>query len=145
MKKMLIAVDLKPITPEFIQHALLLAKPFQPEIELVHALPDDPEFTLYESDLQLLRDNLAEVYKVHHARVLELADTIRAEGYCVNPHVIQGDAVETILNHAQKADVDVIVIGAYGHGALYRTLLGSVSDGVLHKSKIPLYVIPLDD
>ena len=50
--------------------------------------------------------------------------------------------MDTILAEATKLDADMIVIGTHGHGAMYRLLVGSVSEGVLHKSKCPILVIP---
>jgi nucleotide-binding universal stress UspA family protein len=55
---------------------------------------------------------------------------------------VQGATVETILKEALKLDVDMIVAGSHGRGAMYQLLVGSVSEGVLHKSKCPVIVVP---
>jgi nucleotide-binding universal stress UspA family protein len=47
--------------------------------------------------------------------------------------VCEGDAATRILERAADLDVDVIVVGSRGRGALGRLLLGSVSTAVLHR------------
>jgi len=46
-----------------------------------------------------------------------------------------------IVKMAEKLEVNLIVIGTRGMGALRRTLLGSVSDYVLHHAKVPVTII----
>ena len=45
---------------------------------------------------------------------------------------------EEILGYAESHDVDVIVVGSRGQGALSAALLGSVSREILHKAKRPV-------
>ena len=45
------------------------------------------------------------------------------------------------MAHAESNDVDLIVIGSRGHGAVASALLGSVVLGVLHAAKQPVIVI----
>ncbi|EUB59302.1 Universal stress protein A-like protein [Echinococcus granulosus] len=49
---------------------------------------------------------------------------------------------EHICRLAKEQQVDVIVMGSRGMGRIRRTLLGSVSDFVLHHAGIPVVVIP---
>lgn len=48
----------------------------------------------------------------------------------------------TIIKVANEEKADLIVIGARGIGTLRRTVLGSVSDFVVHHSPIPVTVVP---
>ncbi|XP_046372815.1 universal stress protein PHOS32-like [Haliotis rufescens] len=45
-----------------------------------------------------------------------------------------------ICAYSKKIHADVIVIGTRGMGAIKRTILGSVSDGVLHHCHIPVLI-----
>jgi nucleotide-binding universal stress UspA family protein len=36
----------------------------------------------------------------------------------------------------------MVVIGTHGHGPAMGALLGSVSNGLLHKAKVPVVVVP---
>lgn len=49
-----------------------------------------------------------------------------------------GDPVAEILNHSE--DHDFVTMGSHGVGAFKELLLGSVSEGVVRKSRIPTFV-----
>ncbi|XP_071126443.1 universal stress protein Sll1388-like [Mytilus edulis] len=48
-----------------------------------------------------------------------------------------------VVNLANEFNADLIVTGSRGHGTLRRTFLGSVSDYILHHSKVPVLVVTL--
>ena len=50
-------------------------------------------------------------------------------------------AAPEIVKYAQNNDYDLIVIGARGMGATKEMLLGSVSNQVVHTSKVPVMVV----
>src|SRR4030065_2085031 len=54
-----------------------------------------------------------------------------------------GHPPEEILNAAEKEGCDVIVLGSHGKGFLAHTFLGSVSSSVLHRTRKPVFIIPL--
>ena len=54
----------------------------------------------------------------------------------------QGPTIETIIEEAGRLKVDMIVVGSHGHGAMYQLLVGSVSEGVLHRATCPVLVVP---
>lgn len=49
---------------------------------------------------------------------------------------------EMILNYAEDADVDLIVVGSHGQGGLHRRLLGSTADRVIRLATVPVLVVP---
>ncbi|KAL3307427.1 hypothetical protein Ciccas_014057 [Cichlidogyrus casuarinus] len=49
---------------------------------------------------------------------------------------------ESICEEAVKCNATLILVGSRGLGALKRTILGSVSDYVLHHSKVPVLMVP---
>ena len=52
-----------------------------------------------------------------------------------------GPVAEEILRFAQKDGSDLIAISTHGRGALGRAILGSVTDKIIHSSKIPTLAI----
>ena len=50
-------------------------------------------------------------------------------------------AAPEIVKYAQKNNYDLIVIGARGMGSAKEMLLGSVSNQVLHTSKVPVLLV----
>lgn len=63
-------------------------------------------------------------------------------GVQFNYKIIKGaDPGYDIVQYSKKHKNDLIVIGARGLGAIKETFLGSVSNYVLHKSKIPVLIV----
>jgi nucleotide-binding universal stress UspA family protein len=52
-----------------------------------------------------------------------------------------GNAASEIVKFAQKGKFDMIVIGARGMGGVKEAFLGSTSNHVMHKTKIPVLVV----
>jgi nucleotide-binding universal stress UspA family protein len=52
------------------------------------------------------------------------------------------NAARAILDEAQRARADIIVVGSRGHDGVARALLGSVADKVVRGSSVPVLVCP---
>ncbi len=59
----------------------------------------------------------------------------------VAEHLVRAPAVQALLNSSTNAVM--IVLGTRGRNAAIGALLGSTSNGVLHKAKVPVAIIPL--
>jgi nucleotide-binding universal stress UspA family protein len=60
----------------------------------------------------------------------------------VQPHVIGGLAAPVICDFARHQQVDVIVVGTHGMSGAERLLFGSTAEAVLHRSRIPVLLVP---
>ena len=68
----------------------------------------------------------------------------QAKRYDVEPEILflEGTNIASIIiEHGEKNNFDLIVIGSKGKGKLKTSLLGSVSNKVIHHSKNPVYVV----
>ncbi len=59
----------------------------------------------------------------------------------IKTHVVEGHAGKSIVAHAKQSGSDLIVLGAQGHSALSRILLGSVSDFVATHAHCSVMVV----
>jgi nucleotide-binding universal stress UspA family protein len=66
--------------------------------------------------------------------------TASAAGVKVTSELLEGDCIETVLECAKSHAVDLIVIGSHGRSGLQRLMLGSVAEGVLRHSPVPVLV-----
>ncbi len=54
---------------------------------------------------------------------------------------INGSPKHVIVDEANTWGADLIVVGAYGHGALERFVLGSVPQAVVHHAKCSVEIV----
>jgi nucleotide-binding universal stress UspA family protein len=62
-------------------------------------------------------------------------------GIQVVHELMQGDAVEKILNVATQLQVDLIVMGSHGRNGLSRLLMGSVAEAVVRQAPCPVLTV----
>lgn len=74
----------------------------------------------------------------------ELVSRGRRVGVAINFLVWQGEPGPSILEAAEAEDIDLIVVGSHGRGAVGRLLLGSVSDHVVRNARRPVLVVRHD-
>jgi len=59
----------------------------------------------------------------------------------IESKILHGNPGDKIVEYAEEADADLIVMGTRGHGRLASALLGSVSKHVVHHSKRSVYIV----
>jgi nucleotide-binding universal stress UspA family protein len=70
------------------------------------------------------------------------AETLEKAGYRVSTRAEFGFAADLIVEAAEKAQVDAIVMSTHGRSGITRWLLGSVTSKVLSAASCPVFVIP---
>ena len=58
---------------------------------------------------------------------------------------LEGNAGHALVKEADRTGADFIVTGSRGHSTLRRTLMGSVSDYIMHHSHVPVLVCKHED
>jgi len=66
---------------------------------------------------------------------------VEKRGVTVKNVLERGEPVEKILQTAKNEKCDFVVMGARGLGKVRALLLGSVSDGVVHRAPCPVLVV----
>src|SRR5215212_10343162 len=67
---------------------------------------------------------------------------IEASGGAVaGAHLMEGHSVGEVLALADELDAGLVVVGSRGMGPIHRLLLGSVSEGLAHRTTRPLLVV----
>lgn len=136
-------IDFSKNTSEVIKEVRVLAKGLLAKVWLIHVAESDPDFVGYSAGPQSVRDQIAEKFKNEHQQLQDEAESLRESKIDATALLLQGPVVETLIEEAEKLNVDLIVMGSHGHGAVYRILVGSVCEGILHLSTCPVVVVPL--
>ncbi|MEX2587109.1 MAG: universal stress protein [Actinomycetota bacterium] len=75
-------------------------------------------------------------------RVNEAADELERMGFQTETVATEGSPHHLIVEEADKGGYDLVVVGSRGHGALSRSLVGSVSDAVARNARAVLIARP---
>ncbi len=139
----LVAVDLSSASQKILHYVKTLALDLSAKVWLLYAEKPDLGFVGFGPGRpQSALDKVAHDFKEKREELQNEADKLHNSGIDSKALLVQGAAVEVILDEASKLNIDLIVVGSHGHGAVYHLMVGSVSEGVLHRSSCPVIVIP---
>ena len=139
MKRILVATDGSPYSAEAVTFGVELAADTEAEVILVHVVP-----VVDVLPVAMFGMGSAFPHKpsLEDRELLDDAAAVAAEhGVVCTTALLKGDTVDEIVAFADSHDVDLIVVGTRGHGAITGALLGSVSRGILRETKRPVSVI----
>lgn len=157
-KKILYATDLSLNSAFAFRHAISVARRFQAQITLLHVLPEVDSATRNYVGSVMGEDKLAgfelkhkeeivdQIHKrLHDFAKQELVDHPEDLKRLAAIEIHHGSPMANILKYADELDVDLIVLGSHGKGAMRYAFLGSVAEKVLRKSHRPMLIIPLHE
>jgi nucleotide-binding universal stress UspA family protein len=72
-----------------------------------------------------------------------LEDELRGEGFLASAHVFRGSPASVIVEAAEAAGVDLIVLGTHGKTGMDAIWSGSVAHRIVSQSRIPLLLVPV--
>jgi len=143
MNKILLCVDFSVSSKPILEQAAKFAKLEAAELMLLHVAEPNPDFVGYEAGPEVVRLQMAEVYRDEHRKLQALAATLEEKGISASSELVQGSSADTILRHADSLGASLIIMGTHGHGKLYHLILGSVSNTVLKHAKVPVLLVPV--
>jgi nucleotide-binding universal stress UspA family protein len=151
IKKILYATDLSQNSSYAFLFATDMAKRHDAKIVILHAVETFPAYINAYAGItvdieQRQQGEIIEDIKKHLQEFCKKAEA-QIGPPCValvtKILVPRGHPPEEILNAADEEGCDVIVLGTHGKGFLAHTFLGSVSSAVLHRTRKPVFIIPL--
>lgn len=71
-----------------------------------------------------------------------MAEQCARENVAAEALLIQAPTVDGLLQEAARLNIELIIMGSHGHGAIHKALTGSVCEGILRKANCPVLVVP---
>ena len=136
IKKILLPLDGSPNSFRGLNEAILLARSCVAKITAIFVMERIPDkdfrrIGTFEKNMLKNADKFLQKARIRAAQ----------NGIDLHPVTAFGDPAGTIVSFAKNKNQDIIIIGARGLGGIKEKFLGSVSNYVLHKSKIPVLVV----
>jgi nucleotide-binding universal stress UspA family protein len=142
MKKILVPVDFSDITPEVLDYAIHFATDDAGSITVLHVAPPNPIYPSLDEEPILMQAYVNEELAREKEELRAITEHIQKQGVMADSVLLQGSIIDTIIDEAKEMQADMIVMGKESHGLLYRTLLGTTSEGVIRRARVPVLIIP---
>ena len=130
LRRLVVPLDGSPLAEAILPQVEQLVADARPNILLLTVV--DPDASPALSDDAPLKDGEALRY------LEEKAAWLRARGATVHTRLCSGDPAAEIVRNVVQEGADAIAMSTHGRTGLERLLHGSVSEGVLRTSPVPV-------
>lgn len=139
-RSIIVPLDGSPLAAAALPYAALVAAP-EARVTLIGVVepPVHDMFTLSRS--QQIVDEMSFSQDILSREVEERAEPLRAQGFDVATKVHTGSPAGAIIGCTHDEHADLIVMATHGAGGLARWAFGSVTNTVLHNTRVPVLVV----
>ncbi|MCE9651752.1 MAG: universal stress protein [Nitrosarchaeum sp.] len=138
ISKILVPIDGSKNSFRALEMAITIAKQFEATIMCAYSINMQPH-SEFQGIISIDKELSREVKKI-----MTIAKEIATQnGVSFKEKTMRGDIGYNIIKLAQdkKEKFDLIVMGSRGRGVVKELFLGSVSNYVIHSSKIPVLIV----
>jgi nucleotide-binding universal stress UspA family protein len=147
VRRFVLGVDGSPTARRAVDFLCRLAPPRGNLVTVVQAMESLslPSLALMPARVRdTLRAEAAELESTRMTRARRDVDEARTRlesaGWKVRTAIRVGTPLDVLLETTAETDADILVVGARGTGGFERLMLGSVAEGALNHSKVPVLV-----
>jgi nucleotide-binding universal stress UspA family protein len=154
MNKVLIALDYDPSAQKVAEVGFSLARNGEVEFTILHVISEPSKYSLHKhitimgfaGHIDAAPSQFDSVDGIKNISRLYLEKTKHHLGdNFIQTLVMEGDIVDSILKTAKDSHADIIVMGFQSQKPLENLSKVSVTEKVLRKSTLPLFIIPTSD
>ena len=140
IKKIVCAIDLSPHSTTVAEYAISMVKAFDAEVTVIFVAPRFEPYMSFALKGETIEELTADVRATSNT---ELQKFVAANFVGVNAtmKLLEGHPAEKIVDYAKEISADLIVMGTHGHRWVNRILFGSIAEGVIKNSRIPVLTI----
>ncbi len=120
-----------------------LPLPSKPNVHVLAVIAESPSLDSF-STLDRLAISREEEQLQSQANLDRVSEVLHGVGFATQQHIKRDHPSRAILDTAEEMDADLIVIGAVGHNAVYRIVLGSTADYVANNARCSVLAVRPD-
>jgi nucleotide-binding universal stress UspA family protein len=137
-RKIMVGSDGSDSARRALKAALDLAAKYESSIEVISIIERRPKFATSISEAKMVEEREREHFEeVHRAAQLEAAK----HGVDLSSRIVPGHEVTTLIDHARKEKIDLIVIGHRGHSTRGRARTGTTARALAEESPCPILIV----
>ncbi len=139
----LVPVDGSQISFAAAQQAISLAKAFNSQLTAICLVAEDPfSGADFYYNASMMKEYLEEANKNALKALDQVQQFAAAEGVALTTEVVHGYVTaETIIDTAEKKNIDLIVMGSHGRKGFKKFFLGSFAQDVLNQTTLPVLIV----
>lgn len=141
MKKILVPTDFSDCSRNAFKAAMQIADKTDAVVELVHVY-DRPVIGFVDLNIDH-KKNKTVLKKTQHA-METMVESMKLENSVVNTHILADIPLTEILDQRIFKDVDMMVMGSQGSEGIRELFIGSNTEKVVRKSRIPILSLKED-
>lgn len=139
VRRVLVPLDTSPVGEKILEPVLRLAPALGWSVHLLHVVPTRILFGA--RSYPLLAGDIVKRHRQGTEYLRGVAARFRDRGVPVEIEVVErDDPSRAIVDRAGEMEADLVAMASHGRGGLTRAILGSVTDGVIARSSLPLLV-----
>jgi len=142
MKNIAVGIDFTEVKDKVVEAAVSLARAYGATLYLVHVCAPEPALVGYSGYTYPGIDEREHELQVEKEALRKIVDAIKAEGVDAHGFMKSDETEKGLIEFAANHRAELLVIGTHSRNLLSRVLLGSVAEGVVRRSPIPVLVVP---
>lgn len=141
-EKILVATDASEYSRRALQTALEFARKFHSKIELLFVAYTPEMYWGYNRAYLIQEITPGQIEERGRLTLEATLEGIDLKDVTLEKKMLQGEhPASVILEEVTKENIDLVVMGSHGYGPLVGSVLGSVSQRVLHRAECPVLIV----
>jgi nucleotide-binding universal stress UspA family protein len=142
LKQILVATDFSEVADAALAYGRELARTFGATLHVLHVADDVYVRLGGDAYVAVLPELQQDIEKHAQQRLAELLVDNDKNPLPVKPVVVTATATAlAIVDYAAEANIDLIVVGTHGRGAVAHLLMGSVAERVVRTARCPVLTV----
>jgi nucleotide-binding universal stress UspA family protein len=143
LNRILVPTDFSDTSTAAVKYGVALAEAFGAQLHLLHVVEQPVPWQL-AGEIAMVSAPVDDAERRRHveAELAALLTRDERDKYRVVVATEIGAPFAEIVRYAGREQIDVIVMGTHGRGAIAHLLIGSVAENVVRKAPCPVLTIP---
>jgi nucleotide-binding universal stress UspA family protein len=138
IQKILVPMDFSDHSAKAVLYGIELALKFSAELHLIHVVAITP--IMYSEGVTFPFESQAELEQAASEQLNQVV-TEPLHSDRVTRVACSGTPFVEVVRYAKEHQIDLVVMGTHGRGAIAHMLLGSVAERVVRKAPCPVLVV----
>jgi nucleotide-binding universal stress UspA family protein len=140
IQRVLLATDFSETSTYAAEYAVLIAKQFGAALHVLHVV-ENVSPILMDGLAYLPPDFFEEMEKAAAEKLERVIARDKRDKLAVTLTMRRGAPFVEIVKYAKEQNMDLIVLGTHGRGAIAHALMGNIAEKVVRKASCPVLTI----